>query len=530
MSYFERYKKPNVDNIKNPQQKRWAEIVRQMATHLDGDCPKHIYIERRPLESKQPYALEYRIKNFKPVTQQEFDKAIGGVMRVLSNVSINVKKDERLQSLTVKGIDIERYSLSNLIRERERDPNALIVLIPDIDINGSTSVTPKYWEAILINSCDIIDINDDMVLVRVGEDKYKISKDGIDIIYQEDNKEISSNLIEYSIDVNPFVFISSIKSYSQELGIEYRRCYFSGAAAWGDKYYAQESDFQISATNNTYLHQFRYKPLCTQIGSINIDGVHCNADTKEPCRKCGGSGYLLGNSPFHITEVPYRTDDENKPLEDMIRYVEPPQNAIKTTKEIVGDYYEAMCDSLGLVSQNTTNQSGISKAFDFEQKLDIIYSMLDDSKRIVKELYVLLTEIYKNIGDYSDVEVAHTGNVRIQTADTLYSDLKSLKEANAIPYLQAKALDAILYNALGNNETTKNVIFWAKKLDRLYHYGNDIVAIKAQLGNSISTTDIFKHNGIIENLISFFAENELTKDPTDYINSLYPSLPTNSLI
>ena len=46
------------------------------------------------------------------------------------------------------------------------------------------------------------------------------------------------------------------------------------------------------------------------------------------------------------------------------------------------------CASLGLVKPpNMTNQSGVSKSFDYQQKIDMIYSILEDSKRVLKEVY-----------------------------------------------------------------------------------------------------------------------------------------------
>ena len=48
--------------------------------------------------------------------------------------------------------------------------------------------------------------------------------------------------------------------------------------------------------------------------------------------------------------------------------------------------------------------------FDYQQKIDMIYSILEDSKRVLKEVYRLLTEIYKSKGDYKDVSISHIGN------------------------------------------------------------------------------------------------------------------------
>ena len=52
---------------------------------------------------KNPYALDYRIQNFKPVTQQEFDKSIGGIQRMISTSNIIIDKDDRVEDILMQG-------------------------------------------------------------------------------------------------------------------------------------------------------------------------------------------------------------------------------------------------------------------------------------------------------------------------------------------------------------------------------------------------------------------------------------------
>ena len=99
-----------------------------------------------------------------------------------------------------------------------------------------------------------------------------------------------------------------------------------------------------------------------------------------------------------------------------------------------------------------------------------------------------------------------------------------------MPYVQEQAIDAILLHTLGDSDTTRTIIRWAKILDKLYVYGSDIVAIKGQLGNSVTTTDIYRHNSIIRDLVEYFANNGLDTDPTQYINTLYPSVAQQPLL
>ena len=51
-----------------------------MSTHIEGVCPLHIYVNRRPLESQNPYAIEYRVNNYQPLTKDAFDRALNGII------------------------------------------------------------------------------------------------------------------------------------------------------------------------------------------------------------------------------------------------------------------------------------------------------------------------------------------------------------------------------------------------------------------------------------------------------------------
>ena len=528
MAQYDRYVNP-VNKLKPPN-KYWAEIVQCMDTHLNGVCPKHIYWERRPLESQNAYAFDYRVKNFKATTQQEFIRAIAGCVKILQTVSIAIKKDSRISDVLIDGIPILHYVTNELVFTRENDPNAILVTMPYVANMEEEYVSIDGWRMELIHSKDIISINESEAIFKYDGVKYNISKNGISYYEQRNNVETLVNIVSYDINVNPYVYISSLINNVEEYRIRYN--YFAGAAAWGDKYYAQDSDFEIQATNNTYLREVRYEAKCREIGAEYIDGKHCDAITKEPCRACGGSGRMQHSSPLGVLTVPYKADDpDSKPLEDMIRFIEPPQGAITMSKTIVDDRYERMCTSLGLVLQNMTNQSGYSKIFDYKQKLDIIHLMLEDSKRIIKEVYTLLTSIYDKNGIYEKVIVTHVGELTDGSISDINTRMNNAKVNNMHPAIIEGYVDSILLKTLGDNETTRTIIKYAKKLDMLYIYGiNDLAALRAQVGN-ITQLDIKKHNNIIRDLQEFYVLNDIDKDPSDYINTLYQqSITAPSLI
>lgn len=504
-----------------------------MDTHINGVCPTHIYEKRRPIESKNTYALEYRKDNFKPVTMQEFAKAINGVIAATEKGIITVKKDDTVPTLEYNGVKLTDYVKTECIRDREKDPNSIMVLIPTVSEITDGVVNVDKWGVYVVGSDDIIEIEkDESVKVKYeGYEYLLINKSGIFLGIEQDGVKIEKSLIEYSIDVSPYINISNLDSKicvdikKKEYVVEIKDAYFSGAAAWGDKYYAQESDLMISSVNNTYIKEIRYKRKCDELGMIFDNGIHCDSVTKEVCKSCKGSGYISGDSPLNVIEVSY--EDNTDGLPEVVKWSEPPQNAIKTSMEMCDSYYSKMCDSLGLVSQNMTNQSGISKAFDYQSKIDTINVIFLDSVRIVKEAYQILKSII-DINKIYDINVLYVFNV-----DTISSSEGKIKKAKAesMPtFLQEKIYDSIYIEALGDSIETATVLKWAKKFDKLYTYNNEEIATARAMFGTISERDIMIHNSIIRELIEYYINNDIESDPTEYINTIYPTPANNAIL
>ena len=93
---------------------------------LNGVCPIHLYVNRRPLESNNTYALEYRVNNFQPLTKDPFDRAINGIIEICNSANIQINANDIILKgdYKIKGIDVYNYCTSDLIRAREIDPNS----------------------------------------------------------------------------------------------------------------------------------------------------------------------------------------------------------------------------------------------------------------------------------------------------------------------------------------------------------------------------------------------------------------------
>jgi hypothetical protein len=55
-----------------------------------------------------------------------------------------------------------------------------------------------------------------------------------------------------------------------------------------------------------------------------------------------------------------------------------------------------MCEALGLIKQNNTNQSAVSKEFDYKEKISVIYKIFQDNLQVCQEVYRFIEYILLN--------------------------------------------------------------------------------------------------------------------------------------
>lgn len=494
-----------VNRIKDPLHQRWAEIVQIMDTHINGVCPLHIYINRRPLESQNPYAIEYRVNNFQPLTKDPFDKFINGVIDVCRNANIQVNISESILNLnsTINQLPILDFCNSDLVRIRENDPNAVIVVMPLIEKVETDYVSIVGVDIVVVMTKDIIKKGDNYIEFyydTVDENKLIVEiNNGQYILKVKDKKGKESTFpIVSLLPKKPYIDISDNIVYEGKYKL--RIPYSFGASAWGDKFYGQESDFSIQATRYTYLKEIRAKERCDEVGVIFQNGKHCYTNG-DLCQRCGGSGFVKDDSPLGTIYVDYsKLNSEERAFPQVIQWAEPPQTALTSSKDITNEYFDRMTEALGLLKQNYTNQSGVSKEFDWKEKLSTISKIFNDNIRVAKE-------IYRHIEYLIIDEEVQTSTITL-VGELGYSDLDSLLEKlteakkNMSPASIIIGLIDQIYRKTLPSEYADFIIKVAKKYNKLYIYGLDEVTMaKAQLGNSVTEKDIVVNNTLVGGIL-----------------------------
>lgn len=533
-----------VAKIKDPLKKRWAEISQTMNTHINGICPIHLYVNRRPLESENTYALAYRVNNFQPVTKEAFDRTLNSIIDLSKSANINLNVDERILNggYKVKNEDIYNFCFGSLTKVRETDPNAVIIVMPKVTVIDDFNVRIDDAEILFVPSYDIDKIGEDSIRFKAGEVEFKEKKhpyyisidDGqYTLEYpQEDGKLIAYPIVKLN-KRKPYIHISS--NIVHEGNYTLRLPYLFGSGAWGDKFYGQESDFTIQATRSTYIKEIRAKEKCDEVGFIFNNGLHCSVeDTTKLCGKCHGSGFVKDDSPLGTIYVDFdKLTSDGKALPSVITYAEPPQTALQNNKSIVDSYYEAMCDSLGLVKQNSTNQSAKSKDFDYKEKLSLVYNVINNNTLVAKQIYQFIEYILRqDVEPTSDVYIV--GEIGKSTLDDLLLMLKTAKDNQSPPSVISSLVIQILQKQL-SEDISDYVIDVAKQYDKLFIYGSDeIVTARAQFGSYITNKDVYIHNTLIDVIVKYIKETGETE--TDkiiayldvYYTNIFPA-PTDLL-
>lgn len=540
MSILKNWRDP-VKDIKDPLKQRWAEIVQTMDTHIQGVCPLHIYIDRRPLESADPYALEYRVNNFRPITKEAFDRAISGMTEVISEANIELKIPDYIKAepIEIKDKDAFEFCMNDLIKIRENDPNAVLVAIPEIEEVGDNMVMINGVNLQLIRSSEIDRITKDDIRFVGGEMEVEGKKKPFYVniddgkywleVPNTDGKYDVVPMLEIDTDLPPYICISDNIVYEGKYKL--RLPYLYGSAAWGDKYYGNESDVTIQETRYTYLKEIRAKEKCNEVGYIAdpVSGRHINSLTGDICPKCKGTNYVKDDSPFSVTYIDYdKLTNEGKPIPTAIQFAEPPQAALTNAQARVDVYYERMCESLGLLKQNLTNQSGVSKGFDYQQKLSVIYTILKDNMRVLQYVYRAV-ETFKNINQEAVSQVYMVGELGKSSVSDLLVQLKEAKTNASPPNVIMSLIDQIYLKTL-NPEYAELVIDIAHEYDKLYIYGADeITTARANLGNSIGVREVVIHNTIINVLDKYLMQTDERDRDTiiKYLDSYYlQAVPT----
>lgn len=553
-------------NERQSASKKWKEVASIMATHIYGKPPRDLFINRRPIESQNSYALDYRIANFQPITRASFHTAISNIIEVANHIyvkEINVDDstsdfvEQYSVEIAGKSFDFDEYIIEFVGRQVEGDPNSAIVAYP---IHNTTELDPSY-EAELpdfndqinesvdlhirtIPSKDIHYITDRDILFyegewRISKDKegtdlyepyfYHLSKDYTNLIYPVEGSEG----VEYrvyqmyanNLESAPFRIIGHNVSFDvqDEEIIKFYEPTYNGAVAIMNEVLVVKSDSGICDTRFTYpqtIVQFQACNNTACVTCVDEDSHYCGLkvnyredETCGLCSTCNGTGKIAPDTTplgSHIYVKADLFDDEGR-FVPPISYITPP---LQTTEYLDSKWrkdFELGRKALFLLNQNMTNQSGIAKAYDLKEKVSTI-------KGAVNNIYAIRLKMMNTIQEFlqgdPNIEFVMPQDYNIRTSSDITEELKEAKDTTSI-YTSELTKDLLL-KKLGSTPEVRRMIIFLEKIDKLFGYNNDqVLQAKAIYGNALTVKDQIIHDkglAILQDILRGF------DDPSDFLS------------
>lgn len=532
---------------RHPASQKWDEVRDYMATHIHGKPPERILKNRRPLESQDPYAFNYRIDNFYPHTKEPFNLAINSIIESAEALDVSFENLEADTEKFIKDYKIKvastQYSLSEyatnyLGRQIEVDPNAVLVVIPK---HPQKEFKPDYREELinfnditnrlvdleikLVSSEDVYYVDQSEVLFVGGDYLTGKDKEGGDVTHpyywliskeetrlvipSEKDKEIEYNVYPYynnELDIEPFVVIGanetvetvkvSEKYKSKEIEVRFYDSNLSGAVAFANEAIGVKSDLNIVRARFTYPHVgMRMKRCgagCNPIMEMGgRSGFPNDSGGYDICTNCSGTGQVQPDTTplgmFILGEDDFDSDGNTKPF---VQYISPPPESAAHLQDAYDNEFGQMKMALYILDQNMTGQSGVSKMYDYRQKTTRDTNAV---KNIYRNIEVMFNAIQGFFRQEQNVEVIYPTDFGVQTSEEIIQEITESKDAPST--YKAKLTTKLFLKRFGNTPVNRKIIRFLEVYDKLYGYAPDmVVRAKGLFGSDYTSRDIYIHD------------------------------------
>lgn len=392
----------------NPFKSTWIKISNDIRPHYYGEIPPAL-LEAFPNEDSQ--ILEYRIRNYNPVTEACIVDAVDDLHRLLatSKFSIRFDRDDMADFVTdykINNKQVITNFFDTVVPQMILDPNG-VMLVKPFGPGTEDNATPVEITTKIISSGQIVFQDPELPLLIYEEptqSKYKTfkSRENVrykvvtdiffgSIIYGEKKKvkdgkrEVEKVPVWLKVDyvhglgrVPWFVLGGRPVRYYDPYGNSYRiyKSFFSSAVPYLNKAAIGDSQ-DVSVTLTTcFPMRFAKGIKCTTCVKGRIQGVTSDPEDYEICGDCNGTGKVVFLSPlanYYLNpngegEKGFR--DENKPVDNTppITFAAPPIDTIKHISEWNVKNLEKAEEVLDIRSRINAAQSGVAKDIDREDK------------------------------------------------------------------------------------------------------------------------------------------------------------------
>ncbi|HNJ61406.1 MAG TPA: hypothetical protein PLS16_09745, partial [Chitinophagales bacterium] len=165
------------------------------------------------------------------------------------------------------------------------------------------------------------------------------------------------------------------------------------------------------------------------------------------------------------------------------------------------------------------NQSGESKRYDSQQRVDLVSGILFDLFKLYENI---LNSIAEYRGGSNDVNISLPEDLDIKNSADYIVEIAQAKSSGAPYLILVELTKRYLLKNFGASAVNEFVINELAKIDKIFAYGSsELVQAKASLGSDLTNEDIILHHQGFQIMIDLFNEGKITKDSsTDEINAI----------
>lgn len=540
-------------------------VFNMMRTHLYGITPVNIFKQRHPNESKDKYAHEYRVNNYRAITLAWFQQAVCDVQEVLTNIKPTINwntqtnNKQKIESIKFvssnRRLNLWQWFAMDLSLNYLADANSYLVVLPN---HPTSRFIPSYeyelpnFDAIkeqkidievkYINCTDIRNVDNERIEFYAGEYEYKkglkapyyyiITKDSTSIeIPNSDGKATIMPLYANNLQYVPFVALGNIEVEDENANKYYISELF-GASQYADLLIGQYSDLQISLKRFTYPRHYMHAPKCPNTNCEYDDKLKCYADSGSTCNTCHGSGYVqeMSNLGARVIEVKSGFEETGE-LRIPEAFVSPPTDGTRLSYEYCEYVERKVVSSLCIATQNVTNQSAESKGYDMRHKVS-------RNARIVTHLLTIyeiaINIIDEYLGGNGNNSVVIPESFDIYEANDIAGMIVEAKNSKLPDVALIELTKMYLLKKYGANIINKKIIDYLAIYDRFFVFANEEkLTAKAIYGESLTTIDYLLNDkawailqGYAEREPAMFVKmtmDEINTFVRNEINKIYPA-------
>jgi hypothetical protein len=484
----------------------WRTVYDSMVIHTQGVFPADLVGKRRPNEAKEVY--DYRQKNYSCITKGEIHKNIDAVYRILTGSNYKIGYTDQLkQFLDNKyfyGYDFINFIHYYILIADIEDPNAILCWVPTGEMLPNEKVDV---DAVVVNSCNIINIDDDIFTWKDDENKYfSLTKtDYYSHIRNVKTGKFDTILIYYhNIKSIPAIVLKGNIKIDHETGEIYYDSFFEGFRPFANDAINIYDDWKATMTTSGFPYRVETASNCDNPACRGGYVVDDN-NVEEQCETCQGTGKKI------INRSPYGVFFRNKPNVLDAAAVDPilPITFVSPDVSTIINQRESWQLLLKMASENLNMrpvdeaQSGIAKLVDKENQQ---YSFLS---KISNNLYdnIVFNSVYF-LEAYRDITYSASKNVPkvvkptsfdIKNQADIMTEMSEMKSKSVPRIFMIESGKELTKKRFNNNDIAQHIHDLITSTDILY--GKDDTEVSIIKSQGYFKTEIFQYHYAIESVL-----------------------------